>query len=307
MENASLANFAPLIQLISGIYLLFIYDRTFKRNPLEFYQDELIDLLNRFVNQFIGNLSEEQMETAGNHIKKEKHIWDNCALIIQRISLLSFLFCLFLLAFIGYEGNNVKSINYERLMFMSMFFLFYIFLLFVTFPFQNIFTQFIRKYIIIVLYFLLLIIGFHFYEGIIYPLNLPLHSIINYILLTSLMGIFIWILLVCILFFGTIYSQNQIKSLNDNFNHLVTAIISVNFPSTFPKKLKQKLEQKLNQKSKKKITALLNGSSSNENGIEFHKADLDESMYHIINEQFNNFFLKESIFIKMYHKLYPPK
>lgn len=105
-----LTNFAPFVQFVAGIYLVFLYDEVFKCNPLKAQVNSLDQLLHELVNENQGFLSEEEAARTVEFKAKRDSRWEDRYYSLKRISFSSFLFSLFLLFYIGVEkwmlGND---------------------------------------------------------------------------------------------------------------------------------------------------------------------------------------------------------
>lgn len=108
-----LTSFAPFVQFVAGIYLVFLYDQIFKNNPLAKQIESINDLLQDLVNENQGFLSEEDIDKVEEFKAKRGIKWDNQFFSLKKISFVSFLFCLSLLCYIGLEKWMLSN-NWEQ-------------------------------------------------------------------------------------------------------------------------------------------------------------------------------------------------
>lgn len=98
-----LTSFAPFVQFVSGIYLVFLYDQIFKNNPLSTQIESISCLFQNLVNENQGCLSQEDLDHVQEFKENRENRWANQFHSLKKISFVSFLFSMSLLFYIGLE------------------------------------------------------------------------------------------------------------------------------------------------------------------------------------------------------------
>lgn len=242
----SLAPYGPLIQLLAGIYLLFLYERFFRKNPLTLQQTGIKEALNNFINQYQGNLSPDQVKNAQNFIYSREIKWKNFSTTIKRIYLLSFLFCVFLLIYVGTENIEEISKYHYALQAMDGGVLLYSITLWLLYQKKHL----LKKFISVIIVFFILVILFHQFNN----LNTFFisHNIIllnqlstNQITILSLILCFTGIIVSCthitLTFIHTYIIKRRIRRLSTNVGLLVDILMKRKKTNQLPKKLQNRI------------------------------------------------------------------
>ena len=207
--------FAPFIQIIAGVYLLFVYDVYFLKNPLRQRYENVSNKLSSFINRYQGT-PEEHVKQAEKFIGEQKESWELFASTFKRISLLYFLFCLFLLFYVGIENEDKNS-----LIFVVVGIFLYSILLWLLTRNNN---TFFKRFLGVTLFFLFLIILFCISEfGFIKFLFFPLFG--NYAAWVCVIGCFfgfiIWVIQIIIFYFRNMYINYRLRKLDAAFTELI--------------------------------------------------------------------------------------
>ncbi len=109
-QDLELLDFAPLIQFLAGVYLLFLYEKFFRTNPLLSHLNGLQSTIKNFELQYQSYyVNENIFSSLQNSFNK---FWPNEWVVLRRVYIFSFSFCVFVLFYIGCEKYN-KSCNLE--------------------------------------------------------------------------------------------------------------------------------------------------------------------------------------------------
>jgi len=125
-----LVNFAPLIQFLAGVYLLFLYERFFREFPLLTHLNSIQKEVNEFALQYQGYFDVSSNSKINTPFFGK--YWDNDWGLLRRIITMSFFFCVFILCYIGFENydyENLLDFHYSILV-VSTFVFIYILLCF---------------------------------------------------------------------------------------------------------------------------------------------------------------------------------
>lgn len=125
-----LTSFAPFVQFVSGIYLVFLYDQIFKNNPLAKQIESINSLLQDLVNENQGFLSQKDIDKVEEFKAKRDTKWENQFFSLKKISFVSFLFSMSLLFYIGIEKWMLTNHWEQALIVPSLVLLFYNLLIF---------------------------------------------------------------------------------------------------------------------------------------------------------------------------------
>ena len=121
-DSIHLTNFAPLIQLWAGICLLFFYENFVIKSPLASAVKALADQYDKFLFRYMIYFNDNDWNT---DFSKDK--WENFMPVIKNLAALSFLYSVFILAYIGIEPNSefcrnnhcaLEVMNFAILIFM---------------------------------------------------------------------------------------------------------------------------------------------------------------------------------------------
>lgn len=116
-EVLYLQGFAPLIQLWAGICLLFFYESLLEKSPFSSLCKEIKQLYNDFKNRYNGLIPTDAI-SADEYVKD--HWSSNFVPTIKCIASICFFYSVFILAFIGIEGNReYGGIHYCALQVMN--------------------------------------------------------------------------------------------------------------------------------------------------------------------------------------------
>lgn len=81
----SLTPFAPLIQLLAGIYLLFFYEQLLSKSPLHATRERIRNQYQNFLFNYVELLPHDAVGKADSLIK---NVWSDFLLAIRNISAL---------------------------------------------------------------------------------------------------------------------------------------------------------------------------------------------------------------------------
>lgn len=148
--DIGLTSFAPLIQIWTGVCLLFFYESILQTSPLHKHIKRFYELYNAFFNKYQGYLGLKD---------KPKHYvsnWNNFLPAIKNMAALSFFYSLFLLFYVGLESSN--SYWYHALPVMNCAIILYV-VICMMFSGYKLF----HSYVTPLLYTIALILYFYFY------------------------------------------------------------------------------------------------------------------------------------------------
>ena len=130
-------DFSSFIQFLAGIYLVFLYDKVLKSNPLQTQVESITNLLSSLVNDNQAYFNQENEERVKEFDEKRKKKWDLQFYSLKRISFLSFLFCMCMLFYVGIEDWMLSKHMEQSLIFPSLVILIYELYLFFTTDFLH--------------------------------------------------------------------------------------------------------------------------------------------------------------------------
>lgn len=109
--------FSSLIQFVAGIYLVFMYDKIFKTNPLYSQLESLKRFLKGLVNDYQLYMTKEHYDKVSTFQIKRDAKWERHFISLKKMSFISFLFCLLVLFYVGLEPLFLKN-NWEQSLIM---------------------------------------------------------------------------------------------------------------------------------------------------------------------------------------------
>ena len=158
MEEISLMSFVSLIQLWAGICLLFFYEPLLEKFPLVEYQKRKESLFSSFLGKNQGFIDDESL---GKGYKAIDSRWDLFHKTIQNFATLGFLYCIFLLAFVGIENVGTYENRYQALQVMDVCIIAYSLLAWLCYK-----TKWLKGYRSAIVFFVILLAFFHCFDSI---------------------------------------------------------------------------------------------------------------------------------------------
>lgn len=240
-----LAPYSPLIQLLAGIYLLFLYESFFLKNPLTQQQTEINSSLIKFTNQYQGNLTKGQTKTAIKRIVSHNERWNNFSTTIKRIYLLSFLFCVFLLIYVGSESIEKYRSYHYALQIMDSGVLIYSIFLWSLYQWKHV----LKKFVSVIIIFFFLVFLFHHFEyinkfcfshNIILTDNMTTSHISILSIILCFTGIIISTIHIILSYIRIVLTRRRIGQLSKNTGYWVDILMKRKEIKDLPKRFQKK-------------------------------------------------------------------
>lgn len=152
MHSFTIVNFAPIIQFMAGVYLLLLYERFFRRNPLNKQNRRIERVLSDLLLKYQGFFSAEQNQNGQKCLEFKLAWWRHVLGALKTISLISLVHCILLLLSIGYMSENVIGLVYVNAMIIL-----YILVIWMTCHYDNKLVNFLRNWKFVSFYILMCI------------------------------------------------------------------------------------------------------------------------------------------------------
>ena len=241
MEEISLISFSSLIQLWAGICLLFFYEPLLERFPLVEYQKRKELLFSSFLGKNQGFIDDDLLGKGYEAIDSR---WDLFYKTIQNFATLGFLYCIFLLAFIGIENVETFENHYQALQIMNVCIITYSLFAWLCYK-----TKWLKGFKSAIIFFVILLILFHLFDsvnnffvskGIVVGYFWTKSHIYVLTLFTCFSGAFITLAHVFFEWVHSVYIERQLKKVTATTNELANYLTGVSDTSAFSAKLQRK-------------------------------------------------------------------
>lgn len=257
MEEISLVSFSSLIQLWAGICLLFFYEPLLEKFPLVEYQKRKEALFSSFLGKNQGFISDESLRKGYEVIDSK---WDLFHKTIQNFATLGFLYCVFLLAFIGIESVPMYEKHYQALQIMDVCIITYSLFAWLFYK-----TKWLKGYKSAIILFVILLIFYHLCDsinnifvskGIVVGYFWMKSHIYVLTLFTCFSGAFITLAHVFLEWVHSICIEKRLKKINATTDVLTDYLTGLSDTSAFPSKLQKKAAEYLIKDGKMDLARL---------------------------------------------------
>ena len=279
MEELSIAPYAPLIQLLAGFYLLSFYESFFLNNPLTQQYGDIVKPIYTLANQYQGVIPAAQLDKINNSKALSDDEWKRYSVSIKKAYLLSFLLCIFMLIYAGSEHVSTDKNSHYALQVVNIGIFIYSFAIWTLRKYDS----FIKKYLVIIAYFILLIFVFHkfqFINNIFVNNDLCLFEnmkngrISAFSIATCFAGIFIAIWHITYSYMKLFIVKRRIIKTSERIGKTVGVIYIDKKKSNLPKKIKKEWESWISDKDLNDVS----NESSNEFLMQKISEEIDKFM-----------------------------